>query len=249
MRHFTGFVLAALLWALPLQAAEIAVVAVTPVGPAVQQLAEQFKTASGHDVKVQVVGTGQVGKVIASSGAFDILIATTAIVDQALKDGRTAAPKTYVGRVGIGVVVGAGAKALDLSTVDAFRRELLAADWIVFNTAGSGQYVASVLEKMGLTEQLKGKIPAPRPTTAAQTFERVLQSKNNEIGFGMISEVKPYEAKGLRLAGPLPDGLQNYTVYDAAVTSGSKSAAPAADFIRFLTTPAARKVFAATGVE
>jgi len=57
-------------------------------------------------------------------------------------------------------------------------------------------------------------------------------------------------AKGCRvkLAAPLPDEIQNVTSYDAAATASSASPDAARRLARQLTSDAARKVFAATGI-
>ena len=76
-----------------------------------------------------------------------------------------------------------------------------------------------------------------------------MQGKGNEIGFGLLSEIQPYEAKGIQLIGRLPEDIQAYTNYEAVIFASSKTANVAKDFIRFLATPAAKKMFAATGVD
>jgi molybdate transport system substrate-binding protein len=48
---------------------------------------------------------------------------------------------------------------------------------------------------------------------------------------------------------PLPAEVQNYTSYTAAVMTRAQSAEAARDFIRYLTSAAARQTFAATGVD
>ena len=48
---------------------------------------------------------------------------------------------------------------------------------------------------------------------------------------------------------PLPAPIQNHTTYVAAVLTKSAAPGPAAAFVRHISTPASRAVFAATGVE
>jgi len=230
-------------------AAEIKVLSAVPLQPGIAQLAEQYKRTSGQDVTVQSVTTGDINRILSSNEPFDILVTTTALVDQAAKDGKgTAATRTMIGRVGVGVIVRASGVAVpNISTADALKQSALNADAVVYNTAGSGQYVQSMFEKMGIASQIQSK--TARPTNAAQTMDRILQGKGNEIGFGLISEIKPYEEKGVRLVGPLPAALQNYTNYEAIVSPGSKVSDAAKEFIRFLTLPAAKQTFAKTGVD
>ena len=80
-------------------------------------------------------------------------------------------------------------------------------------------------------------------------LEHVLRGAGRAIGIGAITEIRQFEARGLALVGPLPPDLQNYTVYVAAVLAGSPSPEAAHALLRYVTAPAARAVFAATGVE
>jgi len=227
-------------------AAEIRVLTANPTHEGIARLAEQFKRDSGHDVKVQAGGTPDLTKLLAAGGAADVFIGPAAMVDQALKEGKASGSKSTVGRVGVGVAVRKGASMPNLATADALKQAVLSADAVVYNTAGSGQYMERLFEKMGVAAQIQGK--SVRPTNAAQTMDRMLQGKGMEIGFGLMSEMKPYEAKGLQLT-PLPSEIQNYTSYEAVVLSDAKAAEAAKEFLRYITTPAAKKVLATTGVE
>ena len=52
----------------------------------------------------------------------------------------------------------------------------------------------------------------------------MLKGKGNEVGVGQITEIRRFRDKGLRLVGPLPADLQNYTSYTAApMTAGSNA--------------------------
>jgi molybdate transport system substrate-binding protein len=65
----------------------------------------------------------------------------------------------------------------------------------------------------------------------------------------MVSEVRLFADKGVILVGPLPAAIQNYTSYMAAVMAGSRNRTEAGAFVRHITTPAARTMFASTGWE
>lgn len=57
-----------------------------------------------------------------------------------------------------------------------------------------------------------------------------------------------YTKKGLKLVGPLPAEIQNYTTYTAGLMVGAKSPEAARAFIRFLASPPAKAAFAAAGI-
>jgi molybdate transport system substrate-binding protein len=59
----------------------------------------------------------------------------------------------------VGIAVRAGASRPDISTAEALKRTLLAARSITWAKEGaSGVYFASVVEKMGIAEQVKPKL-------------------------------------------------------------------------------------------
>ncbi len=66
-----------------------------------------------------------------------------------------------------------------------------------------------------------------------------------ELGLHQISEILP--VKGVKLVGPLPEALQKWTVYSAAITPASASPAVAHELIAYLSGPAAKPVYAAKG--
>lgn len=234
--------------ALTASAADIKVVSAAPLAPGTQQLAEQFKRDTGQAVQVQSVTTADINRILSSNEPFDILIATTAVVDQAAKDDKAiAASKTPAGRVGIGVIVRTGANPPNINTPGSLKQAVLAADAVVYNTAGSGQSVQKMFDDMGISAQIQGK--ATRPSNAAQTMDRIIQGKGNEIGFGLISEIRPYETKGVRMIGPLPGPVQTYINYEAIVSAGSKLSEEAKRFIQYMTTAASKKVLTGTGVD
>jgi molybdate transport system substrate-binding protein len=80
-------------------------------------------------------------------------------------------------------------------------------------------------------------------------MEHVLKGKGREIGFAPITEILPHRDHGLRLVGPLPAEVQNYTSYTAGVMAAAPSARAAQELVRYLGTPAAKATFAAAGIE
>lgn len=80
-------------------------------------------------------------------------------------------------------------------------------------------------------------------------MEHVLRGQGREIGFGAITEILLYRDKGLRLVGPLPADVQNYTAYAAAQSTAAPSPEAAAALLRFLATPASKALFVAAGIE
>ena len=227
-------------------AAEIRVLTTNVLQPGLVELAERFKQATGNDVKIDVPRGAELSRILASDEAADILLGTTAAVDQAAKDGKVAGTKALVGRTGIGVMVRHGVPHPAVKTGAEIKQAVLSADAVAYNTAPSGQQVQKIFDQMGIAEQIKEK--STRPPNGAQTMQHMVQGKGNEIGFGLTNEMSPYLDKGLDFVALLPDDLQVYTTYDAAILARTTSKEAADAFVRYITTPAAKQVFAKSGV-
>ena len=229
-------------------AAEISILSAGAVETGLQAFAPVVKRETGNDIKTQFNTTPQIVQRIAAGEAFDIVIAPPDAIAKAAKDGKVVAEtQVPVGRVGGGVVVRNGASAPDISSVDALKRALLAADSVVYNTASSGIYLGKLFEKMGILEQLKPK--TTRYPGGSEVMAHVSKGKGNEIGFGAITEIKAYEPKGVRLVGPLPADVQNYTSYDAVLMTGTTSPDAAKAVLKQIATAAGKAAFTSNGVE
>jgi molybdate transport system substrate-binding protein len=175
------------------------------------------------------------------------VIAPPAVIEEFSKAGKLAQERANVGRVGMGVAVRPGAPVPDISSAEALKKSVLDAESIVFNRASTGLYFESLLKKMGIYEQVERK--TTRYADGASVMEHVLKGKGREIGFGPITEILLHRDQGLRLVGPLPAEVQNYTSYTAGVMAAAPSAGAAQDFVRYLGTPTAQATFAAAGIE
>lgn len=216
-----------------------------PLQPALVPVAEAFRRDSGNEVEF-VFGTSPVvHKKVADGETADVLIIQPSFVAELLKSGKVVPGEhPVIGRVGFGLAARADAPARDISSVGAFRHVVLNADALIFNNVASGNYFATVLERLNLAEPLRARVVRLPP---AAVFERVIQGKGNDIGVGTIPLINA--TKGLRFIGPLPAEVQSYIVYVAAPMSSAPSPEAGREFIAFLGSPAAKSLFAANGVD
>jgi molybdate transport system substrate-binding protein len=124
---------------------------------------------------------------------------------------------------------------------------VLQADSVVFNRASTGIYLENLFKKMGIYDQILPK--TTRYPDAGAVMEHVLKGKGREIGFGPITEILLQRDKGLKLVGPLPADIQNYTSYAAAPMTSAAQADLARAFVRYLGGPESKGLFAAAGVD
>jgi molybdate transport system substrate-binding protein len=135
----------------------------------------------------------------------------------------------------------------DISNVEALKRSVLAAESLVFTRGYSGVYFEALLKKMGLYEQVEGKVTRHEDGEAA--MGHVLKGTGKEVSFGQLTEIRLYLDKGLRLVGPLPAEVQNYTSYAGAAMTARPNADVARAFVRHLGSPDGHAMFAGAGIE
>jgi len=228
-------------------AAEVKVLSAGALEPGMKAAAAEFQKASGHSVKIAFNTTPQIRKRIGDGEVHDVVVAPPAVIDEFAKAGKLGQDRANVGRVGMGVAVRPGAPAPDISSPEALRKSVLDAESLVFNRASTGIYLENLLKKMGVYDRVEKQ--TTRYDDAAAVMEHVLKGKGREIGFAPITEILLHRDRGLRLVGPLPAEVQNYTSYSAGIMAGAPSASAAQEFVRYLGTPAAKKVFVAAGIE
>lgn len=178
---------------------------------------------------------------------YDVVVVPPAVMDAFAEAGRVEPERVMLGRVGQGIAVRPGAPVPDVSTLEAMKRALLDAESVVFNRATGGQYIESMLRKIGVYDQIERK--TTRYASAGEVMDHLLKGKGREIGFAPMTEIRLYEPKGLRFAGPLPAEVQQYNAYVASPMRGGANTQAAAALVRFLGTPQAKKALAGGGVE
>jgi molybdate transport system substrate-binding protein len=144
-------------------------------------------------------------------------------------------------------VVPAGIE-LDVTSVEDFKRALLAAKAIVYadpaRGGAAGVHVAKVIERLGLTEQLRPKL---RLAAGGDITEVTLSLGPTALGITQISEIA--DKPKARLAGPLPAELQNYTVFIAGVPADAPQSEGTTALLKFLRSHKAIAVIRAKGME
>ena len=228
--------------------AELKILGAGPVKRGVTQVAALFEKSSGHRVVVEFVGAPLVRDRIFAGEAVDVAIVPAATMDEFVAAGKVATEsRAVLGRSRMGLAMRKGATAPDLSTAEAFRQSVAAADAVVVNVASSGNYVVKLIEKLGFSAEQK----SIRQPDAVKVMDYVAASDKNLLGAGQLPEIRELIDKGvaIALAGALPDELQSITAYDAAVPKASANASAAAAFTAFLATSAARTAMAATGID
>jgi molybdate transport system substrate-binding protein len=206
-----------------------------------------FEKETGHKAVVDNDTAGGLAKRIEGGEAFDLAIITPGVIRDLVGKGKIAGNGTSVARVGVGVVVKEGAPLPDVSSVDAFKKALIAAKTVAYidpaSGGSSGIYLTGLFDKLGIAADIKPKAKLKQGGYVAD----LIANGEAELGLHQISEILP--VKGVKLVGPLPAEIQNYTTYAAAVGKDAKQPDGAAAMLKLLAGSAAEPVLKARGME
>jgi len=180
---------------------------------------------------------------IESGEGVDLVIMATDRIDELTQSDRIVpGSRVDLARSGIGIAVRAGAPGPEVGSAEALKRTLLAAKSIAYSTGLSGVYVADLLKRMGIAEELKPKIKQ----TSGVPIGEIVARGEVELGFQQLSELAAIP--GIQIA-PLPAEIQYTFHFAAGVPAAAKEPAAAREWAKFLTTPAAQSAIRKSGLE
>ena|SRR6188508_2103373 len=191
--------------------------------------------AAAPGLRAEYHATQALLKSIADGAAADVVILTREGIDQLVGQGAVL-PETRLelGRSGVGMAVRAGAPKPDISSFEALKRTLLNAESVGHSKQGaSGLYFAGLLEKHGLANKLKKRVIVEKGPVAAGIAKGEIQ-----LGAQLLCELAP--VAGIDIIGPLPNEVQTYYAFSAAVMKKSKNPAGAKAFLDFMRTQPVR---------
>lgn len=222
---------------------DIRVLSSVGIKAVVEALTPTFEKTTKHKVVPVFDLSATVKKNIDGGAPFDVAILTPAMIDDLIAKGTvTPASKTILARAGLGMMIRAGAKKPDVSSVDAFKKTLLGAKAVTFVPAGaSGVAFLAIVKQLGIADAIK--------TKAAASGEEVngnITGGSADIAILPVSEILP--VKGAELGGVFPPEVQTYIVMAAG--TNAKAPKPAAqEFVTFLMSSSNDAVVRAKGME
>src|SRR2546428_4023169 len=201
------------------EAAEIKVLSAGAVKAVIGNVGDEFEKESGHKLSASFGTVGVTRQKLAAEPA-DVVIMTDVAIDEAIRQGSVVAgTRNDIAPAGVGVGVKEGAPKPDISTPEAVKQTLLAAESLVYvdpaQGAARGIHFASVLQRLGIAEAVKAKtklVPGGYPAELVAKGEA-------ELVAHQISEILP--VRGVTLVGPLPKDLQKITTYSAGLAARS----------------------------
>ena len=218
---------------------------------AVAECSDAFANSSGVKVSYEFA-TAPVLKETVGSGACDadVVVAPVAAVAAFAEAGHVVSGSgPILGSVKAAVAIRNGANEPDLSSAENLKQALLAADSIVYNVASSGQYIHSMIEKMGIAEEVEDRVV--RTKTGSAVMEHLDRSDlTNEIGFGQATEIQVQIGNGLdvKLLGALPAEVEKISTYGSALLARADDNQAARDLLDFMASDEGQAICKSTGL-
>ncbi len=227
------------------QAAEIKVLSTQATEESYKELIPAFEKASGHKVTTIFTGTLDANKRLAAGETYDMIVMSAPSIEEHLKSGKlTAGSRVDLAKSGVAIAVPKGAPKPDISTTEAVKKLLLTAKSIGYSTGPSGNYFLTLLDKLGVANEVKPKL---KQTPTGVFVGTIIASREVEFGVQQVSELSHFP--GIDYVGPLPADIQSYTMFSSGIVAGAKEAEAAKALVKFITSPAAAGAYKKRGMD
>jgi molybdate transport system substrate-binding protein len=229
-------------------AAEIRVLSAAAMQSVFKEIRDEFQQTSGYRLLIHYGTVGAVNEWTVAGEEADLVISSSRSIRWLVHQGKIkVGSETAICETGVGIVTAAGIE-LSVASVEDFKRALLAAKAIVYadpaRGGAAGIHVAKVIGQLGLSEQLKPKL---RLAAGGDVTEVTLSLGPGALGITQISEIA--DKPQAQLVAPLPEELQNYTVFIAGVPANAPQSDGAAALLKFLRSPKVIAVIRAKGMK
>jgi molybdate transport system substrate-binding protein len=230
--------------ATPASSAELKIFGSRVTKMIVEDIGPQFERATGHHLVVVTDVAAVIKRRIEAGEAFDLAVLANFQADEMIRQGKLAADtRSDIMKAGIGVAVRRGAPLPDIGTVEAFKQTLLAAKSITYLKEGASTiYLDGLFARMGIADALRTKTIKPETESVSEAVAA------GDVELGMIVIPNILSVPGAQLVGPIPEEIQSYIVFTAAVAANSPNQSAVRDLIAFLKSPAAVAAIKAKGM-
>jgi molybdate transport system substrate-binding protein len=196
-------------------------------------------------IELESVGGVDAAKRVQAGEAFDIVALASNALDQLTADGKVVAgSQVDVVRSGVALAVRSGAPHPDIGSEAAVKQAVLDARTLGYSTGPSGVQLASLFERWGIAEQIKGRIVTAPPGVPVGSL---VAKGEVELGFQQLSELMSLE--GIDVLGPLPAEIQIITTFSAGLATTSTQPDAVRALLAFLVSPATEPTKQRNGME
>jgi molybdate transport system substrate-binding protein len=223
------------------EANELHVLSSNASRPAISEIIPLFEDKFKTRVRVQYANNPILKQQIAAGAKFDVVIIEPQMLQELAKDNFVAKGSVVaLATIGMALVSRKGAPAVDIRTVESFKRALLSAESIAYTADGhSGAVFLRTLEQLGLTEDMKPKLV---PISGRLSTLAVAEGSAQYTAYPLAGFVP-----GVQMAGTFPEDVQTYIGISAAASSDTAAPKFSREFLAFLQSDSAKTLFTSTG--
>jgi len=232
------------------RAAEINAFVSTAIKAVTDELLPSFERANGHAIRATFAPSGALIPRFERGEPVDVFLTDSVAIDALIRQGKILGGRIDLARTGIGIAVRKGAPKPDVSSAEALRRALIAAQTVGYASPSGGSITAAhimgVFERLGIAAEMapKARLAAGGPNGRVSVL---VSSGQAEIGLQQVSELM--SNPGVEVIGMLPPQLQQTTIYSAGVTASAREPDAARALIGALIAPSAAPIYKAKGLD
>lgn len=225
-------------------AADIEVISTTGMSKVIADTKAKFEAASGHTLTLTVAEPGEIRRRVLAGEAFDVIIVPDDISDELVNLGNIVSGTVVaLVRIRFGLAADASRSSPDVSTPEALKRTLLAAKTVIITDPATGAissvHLLEVLNKLGIADQMKGKLVL-RP--GGESHARRVARGQADLGVQAEHEIR---CAGGATFLDYPAALQRTTVLRGGVGKSTGNFAAAKSYLAFITGPEAATAYTA----
>lgn len=226
------------------QAAEVRAFVTGAARPMFDLLAPQFERSTGHKLITTSALPPQLVAKVEAGEPFDVIVLSYDVEALIKKGLIEPSSRTVLGQIGIGVAIHSGSPKPDFSTVEKFKAMLLNAKSIATSGEGSsGRYVASLIERLGIADQVGPKIKSGGPGSSAKMLS------NGEVDL-VVSGLPPLLGKpNIEWLGLIPSEINSFLVFSAGLSTHAREPEAGRALLRHLASPEAMAIYKAKGLD
>jgi molybdate transport system substrate-binding protein len=195
-------------------------------------LAGNYARDTGRSVLAEAVGGVDAAQRINAGEVVDVVVLASAAIDKLIAAGRLLPGRVDLVKSGVAIAVRSGAPAPAIATEADVKAAVLAAPSLSYSTGPSGVYLEQLFERWGILEQIRPRLVVPPPGVPVGAL---VADGRAALGFQQLSELM--NLPGITVLGPLPDAIQNLTVFSGGICASSGSPAAARQLLQYLASP------------
>jgi molybdate transport system substrate-binding protein len=229
---------------------ELQVVSVGTVGPAIRQIVPIFEETTGHTVRVIFGNPGATVRNLREYPSADVGLAPQAAWKDAIETGAfDESGRVLIAKTKIGVGIRQGAEAFNISEIEGAKNAMSKATSICVGDPQAGSPATAALfralEVIHMADNVRGKA---KMFATGEAIGHAVVNGECEMGVTTLSELK--SVPGIHVLGALPSQLIEFApVTYAVLLKGSRRPKLAKEFISFLSSDPAKKMFQAAGLD